>query len=262
MSLPATQNIVMPAMEFYFDAFDAQGLPTGERWFGDTSAFEVTIEPTIVEDYSGTGAVAELQLYTSVRTKRTATLTIKNMSAENLALFFGASVAAVSTTAGAVTGDPINGGQALVGGLWYQLGKAAHGNSGVRAIADLDILDGVTPLVEGTDYIEDLALGRIYVVEGGAADGTVCTADYSTTVAAWDRLSSTDLALARGILRGKSNNTAGAERDLVGNNVSLIPTGNLAFSSRDNVQSLQLQVAFLKPSGSSTPALVIDGRPV
>ena len=115
-----TDNIVIGAGEVYLDLHEA-GAPTGERYLGDAvgAALEITTEETTV--FSGSGPVARELARIARSVTRTVTLTLHDISMENLALF---TVGAVRHLA---TASPVSGEPAVFRpGRWYQLGGAAR----------------------------------------------------------------------------------------------------------------------------------------
>lgn len=260
MSLPATRNIVLGSGRVFFDKFDTNGDPTGERYVAETPGFAFTVNQESVEILSDDGPVAESLVNVTKQVTREFSLTTKNITDESLALFLIGEVASQSTTAGAVTGTAINGGNGVKQGHWYQLGVSANQPTGVRAITGVAIKEGVTTHVAGTDYVLDADLGRIYIVPGGGiADDDVITADYTKTAVAWSEVTSSDLGAATGALRYVADNTAGENRDIYIPNCVMAPTGEAAFKSRDAAQTLGFTVKVQKPDDGRA-SVYINGR--
>jgi hypothetical protein len=260
---PQTKNIVLGAGRCYFDAFDAAGLPAGERYLADTPEVALTIEQERVVEYGGDGPIAEKIIDEATSVDRSGRFTLCDMSAENLGMFLIGTVASLSTSAGAQAAQPVNGGSGVKQGFWYQLGVSASLPSGVRGIANLVIKDGVpNTYVKDADYREDLETGRIYIIPGGEiAEDTVLTADYDETDAAWDQVSTHDLGPAEGAFRYVANNTKGKNRDLYVPQCRLIPSGELAWRSRTTVMAAAFDLAIVTPDDGRA-AMYLNGRPV
>lgn len=253
MSLPTSRNIVLGSGRLFFDD------GTGELYIAETPGFELTVSPTSVEIKSDDGPVAETLLNVSTETTRNFKMSTKNIIAAALALFIGADVSAKTTSVASVTAKPINGGVAVVGGKWYQLGVDATNPTGVRAIGTVAIKTGVTTHAAGTDYILDAALGRIYIVPGGGCEGDIMTSDYATTAVSWEQISSNDLGSKRGALRYIADNTAGENRDIYVPVCVMEPDGTAAFKDRSNAQTLGFNVKVEKPTDGRA-SIYINGR--
>jgi len=260
---PKTKNIVLGAGHCYFDAFDAAGLLTGERYLADTPEVAITIEQERVTEYGGDGPIAEKIIDEATSVDRSGRFTLRDMSAENLGMFLIGAVASLSTSAGSKAAQPINGGQGVTQGRWYQMGVSASLVAGVRGIENLAIKDGVpTTYVKDTDYREDLENGRIYIIPGGGiADDTVLTADYDETDVSWEQVSTHDLGPAEGAFRYVAGNTKGKNRDLFIPQCRLIPSGELAWRSRDTIMAAAFDLAIVKPD-DGREAIYLNGRPV
>ena len=259
---PQTKNIVLGAGRCYFDQFDAAGLPAGERYLADTPEVALTIEQERVVEYGGDGPIAEKIVDEATSVDRSGRFTLRDMSAANLGMFLIGAVSSLSTSAGSKAAQPINGGQGVTQGLWYQMGVAAGLPAGVRGIESLVIKDGVpNTYVKDTDYYEDLEAGRIYIIpDGGIADDTVLTADYDETDVAWDQVSTHDLGPAEGAFRYVADNKKGANRDLYVPQCRLIPSGELAWRSRDTIMSASFDLAVVVPDDGRA-AMYLNGRP-
>ena len=183
------------------------------------------------------------------------------MNADNLDLFLIGDKSTLSTTSGPVTADPINGGNGVLQGHWYQLGVDASQPAGVRNISALAIKDSVpTTYTLDTDYKEDLVNGRIYIIPGGGiADDTVITADYTEATTSWEQVSSNNLGAKTGALRYVAANTAGENRDVFLPSVVMKPSGSLSFKSRDTVQQMDFEIGIKKPS-DAREAVYVNGR--
>ncbi len=256
-----SKNVVLPSGYLFFDPKDATGNLTGEIYLADTPGFTVSVNSESLEDYDSDGPINELNFDHPTNVKRGASVEVKNMSGETAEMFYVADASTITTSAGSVTGKPINGGIGVKQGRWYQLGVDATHPSGIRAIENVDILDGATPQTIATDYELDAELGRIYIVPGGGiADGTVLTSDYDTTAVSWEQIASNSLGAKEGALRFVAHNARGTNRDGFWPNVVMKPNGDAVWKSRDAVQKFAFSVSIQKPD-DGTPAQYINGRP-
>lgn len=254
MSLPTSRNIVLGSGRIFFDD------GTGELYLAETPGFELTVSPESIEIMSDDGPVAETLVNVSTKTTRNFKLSTKNIIAEALGMFLGADVASKTTAVASVTGKAINGGVAVEGGKWYQLGVDATHPAGIRAIGTVAIKTAPsTTHVENTDYILDAALGRIYIVPGGGADGDIITSDYATTAVSWEQISTNDDGPKRGALRYIADNTAGENRDVFIPVCVMEPDGTAQFKNRSEAQSLGFNVKVEKPT-DGRESIYINGR--
>ncbi len=242
MSLPTDRNIVLGSGRIFFDD------GTGELYIAETPGFELSVTPESLVINSDDGPVAEPLLNISTGVTRNFTLNTKNIIDAALAMFLGATVSEKATTVASVTAKAINGGVAVVGGRWYQLGVDSTHPAGIRAIGSVVIETGATTHTLTTDYILDADLGRIYIVPSGGCDGEILTSDYATTAVSWSQITSDDLGPKRGALRYIADNTAGANRDLFVPVCVMEPNGSVQFKSRSEAQTLGFNVKVEKPT--------------
>lgn len=242
MSLPTARNIVLGAGRIFFDD------GTGELYLAETPGFELTVTPESLEIESDDGPVAEPLLNISTKVTRNFTLQTKNIIDAALALFLGGDVSTKTTTVASITAKAVNGGVAVVGGRWYQLGVDSTHPSGIRGIGTVVIKTGGTTHTVLTDYILDADLGRIYIVPGGGAEGEILTSDYATTAVDWSQIATNDDGPKRGALRYIADNTAGENRDLFIPVCVMEPNGTVQFKSRSEAQSLGFNVKVEKPT--------------
>lgn len=259
---PATKNIVLGAGHVYFDEL-VGGVLSGERYLAETPGFALTVASESLEDFSSDGPIAEKHLDVATRVTRDAAMQLKDMSAENFAMFLIGDLATKVTAAGSVTGGAINAGNGVKQGRWYQLGVSADLPTGVRKVSAVAIKDAIpTAYTVDVDYEIDLDLARIYIVPGGGiANNTVLLADYTRSETSWEQISSNDLGAKRGALRYVAANTSGTNRDLYLPAVVMKPDGELAFKSRDTVQQMGFNVAVSSP-GDGRAAVYLNGRAV
>lgn len=260
---PVGTNVVLGSGHIYFDEFDTDGKLTGEVYIAETPGFEITVasESIIVE--SSDDQVAEIIADIQTKVTRTATLTVKSMSAKLISYFIGGDALRITGKAN-VTSDPINGGMGVTQERWYQIGQDTDRPSGERKIINLKIKTAAEPPVLAAiddDYTADLETGRIYIIKGSIKipDDTVITADFDKTDEHWDEITSTG-GIQRGALRFIANNTVGENRDVYLPNATIKPNGSLAFKSRDTVQEAVFDIGISIPDAGGS-AIYINGRP-
>ena len=285
-----TDNIVIGAGEVYLDLHEA-GAPTGERYLGDAvgAALEITTEETTV--FSGSGPVARELARIARSVSRTVTLTLHDISLENLALFTVGAVKHLAA-AGPVSGEPA----VFRPGRWYQLGgearpagvlrlatpasKAAAINAvtvastaqtpvmAAQAIAAKRFGDGASETGQTGQYIVDYARARIFWLpadhalhagKAGIQEGTALAIDYTPDDAARDQVQGA-LGQVIGAFRYIEDSAEGRGRNIYAPRCSIQPAGGLTLlDGRSSEQQIRLAVSMLEPGGGQ-PALYIDGQ--
>ena len=285
-----TDNIVIGAGEVYLDLHE-DGAPTGERYLGDAvgAALEITTEETTV--FSGSGPVARELARIARSVTRAVTLTLHDISLENLALFAVGAVRRLDAAA------PVSGEPAVMRpGRWYQLGGAARPAGVLRlatpaskaaainavtvstvaqapvtatqAIAAKRFGDGATETEQKGQYIVDYARARLfwlpaghplYVAKAGVVEGTALTIDYTPDDAARDQVQG-GLGQVTGAFRYIEDAAEGRGRNIYAPRCSIQPAGGLTLlDGRSSEQQIRLAVSMLEPGGGQ-PALYIDGQ--
>ncbi len=251
-------NIVLGAGRVYFELENSSGaLAGGERYLAETPGFSVTVTPEVLEDWSSDGRVAEKLLDITTQVNRGGTLTLKDVIADNVALFVAGAKATVSQASTPVVDEARTG----YVDRWTQLGASLSNPTGVRNVTGVAITGtGGTPTyVAGTDYELDAAMGRFRVIPGGGiTDATPLLVDYTPAAETRDRVTTDQLGPKTGALRFISDNTAGTNRDLYIPRVQLAPDGELAWKSRDTVMQMQFQLRISTRSGYAQ--IYVDGR--
>ena len=285
-----TDNIVIGAGEVYLDLHEA-GAPTGERYLGDAvgAALEITTEETTV--FSGSGPVARELARIARSVTRTVTLTLHDISMENLALFTVGAVRRLGAAA-PVSGEPAT----FRPGRWYQLGGAARPAGVLRldtpvskaaainavtvestaqtpvtaaqAIAAKRFGDGASETEQTGQYIVDYARARIFWLpadhalhepKAGIVDGTEVGIDYTPDDAARDQVQGA-LGQVTGAFRYIEDAAEGRGRNIYAPRCSIQPAGGLTLlDGRSSEQQIRLAVSMLEPGGGQ-PALYIDGQ--
>ena len=258
-----TNNTLIGSGEVYLDLLDAQDGTTGERYLGDAVSANLSVTTERAQVFSGTGPIAK-KLVDQVRSlSRTFTITLRDISADNLALFVGApEPATVADAAIEVENEPLT----VRKGRWYQLGVSDDKPTGVGAVsavaADTTVAKktGNTIYVAGTDYTLDAKRGRLYIEPGGAiADGAELKVTYTPVAASRRQVRTGELSEVRAAMRYIEDSAAGEGRNYYAVLCSVGASGELGLMSRDTEQQIQLTCEILEPE-DGRPALVIDGE--
>ena len=255
-------NVVIGAGEVFIDLYDADDNLTGERYAGDSASASLSVTTERATVFSGDGAVATQLVDVARSISRTLSLTLHDISVENLALFVAADAGGASDVATAVVDEEIK----VYRGRWYQLGVSADKPGGVAAVsatsADTTVTNagGTTIYTAGSDYTLDAERGRIYIEpDSNIAQGDTIKIDYTPVAGSRGTVLARELKQVRAALRYLETPMAGKGRNIYARLCSVGPSGEMALKSRDTEQQIQLVCEVLEPS-DGWPALTIDGE--
>lgn len=262
MPKPAAQNIVLGSGYVHFAPYDNAGDPQGRRYLGVTPGFTVTGNTERVEYWDPDAPIQERLEDVVTRVVRSASVTVDNVSEDNLALFLMGDAQEISQAGGPVTDER----HTVEQGKWYQLGSGPNDFVGSRDVSSVAVNTdpGGTPveMTAGTDYEVNLELALIYIIPGGgiaASSAEEIGVDYSEGAVTWDQVVTSNLGPKDGLLYFRADNTRGANRDLLIPKCTLTPNGDLAWKSRDTFMSMQFDVRISKRDGSEQ--VYVNGRP-
>lgn len=259
-----TKNYVLGRGKLFFDPF-ASGTktPTGERYLGNTTEFNLTIESDTLDHYSSDAGVRTKDDSVILELKRTGSLTTDNISEENVGLFVLGDISDYAQDGTPVTGEAIGEAGIPLPDRYYQLGQTSVNPQGVRDVSavtvTIDPNGTATTAVLDTDYTLDAELGRIYIIDGGAIDGqTEVSVDYTPATNTRKRVTTNTAAEVEGALRFVSYNAKGKQKDVYMPYVTLTPNGDFALKG-DDWQNMGFSVEVGELAGQA--AIYIDGRP-
>ncbi len=237
-------NIVLGAGYVYFDIFDDNGNPTGERYLGQTPTLSISASSEVLEHFTSDGPIAQVDASVATQVTRTGSLTIDDISPENLRLFIVGEIDEINESA--VSSPITQVFPTATRGLYYQLGDTD--GPGDFNIDDIDSIesDG-TALVEGTDYEIDKGSGRIYLKPESIAvtDGEELEVEYTLLARERRVIKTSDQVRLRGALRFTSDNSHGENINIYIPDCGISPDGELNFKSRTDWQQMafSLQVS-------------------
>lgn len=161
--------------ECYFDPFDANGAKTGAIFLGDCSLLDYQVEDETVKAYESVSAERKLISEATIRRSGTGHLTLKEFHLDNLELAFMGDQSAHAQGTGSGVNEVIS---AVKKNRWYQVGGATP-RQNISAVTVTGPA-GTPVYVLGTDYLVDLELGRVKVLEAGAiAEAANIEVDYT-----------------------------------------------------------------------------------
>jgi len=262
MAKSDSKNYVLGRGKLYFDPY-APGTKniTGERYLGNTTEFNMTIESESLDHFDSDQGVRTKDDSVILELTRTASLTTDNISEENAAMFVLGDVSEITQSGDPVVGESL--GMAMPD-RYYQLGADDTNPQGVRNLSavtvNIDPNGTSSEAVLDTDYELDAELGRIYIIDGGAIDGnTEIAVDYTPEANTRRRVTTSAAASVEGALRFVAFNAKGKQKDVYIPYVTLQPTGDWALKG-DDWQNMAFSAEIGELPGKA--ALYIDGRPV
>lgn len=255
---------LIPAGKLFFAPHPA----TAEHYLGETPGAELSVDIKSVEVHGSDLPVAELIDEIPFGVARELSFKCINPSDNVIGWFFGADAATLTQTAGSVTNEAFDDVET---GVYYPLGVSATNPTGVRDIDTVVVTDDTSPTPvtfdEDDDYTVDLALGRLYIVPGGAITaGKNLRVDYATNAVTRTQHAATPDLAARlcGALRLVANNTSGPNRDLYAPKCVLRADGSVTVKRAQQDGKLTefgFKVRFQQTS-EDLAAVYIDGRAV
>lgn len=250
-------NFVMPAGKVYFNPLLPNGNYDGERYLGDTPGFSISVETERVQFFSSDSKTREKLRDIVVEINRSAEITCRDITAENMAIFLAGDVASLAQTSGTVTDEAIG---EVKQGRFYQIGESTAFPAGARLVSAVTVKVGADVKDLDDDYTVDLDLGRIYIVEDGDIDnGDSVLVTYTKAAASIQEIKSGDTASRKGKLRYVANNREGTNKDLLLPSVDLGPSGALELKG-DDWQEVGFTCEVLKPLVGA--AIYINSRAV
>lgn len=256
-----SENYTLGRGELYFDKFVPGTFnKTGERYLGNSPELNLTTESETLDHYNSDRGIRVKDKSILLEKSDSGTFILDEISTENVALWFlgDVSVVAQSAATSVVQNIPAN---RIKPGTYIQLGESLANPTGHRNVT----LTSVTSDPVGTtyslnvDYTIDAELGRLYIVPGGAIDGTTpLIVTYATAASTREQIVVGDGTTIEGALRFISYNPTGPRRDYYWPYVQLRADGDLALKG-DEWQQLSFAFDILKLDGYASQ--YIDGRP-
>lgn len=231
-------------------------VPRGERYMGNSPEIAYSSSSETLDHYSSDGGVRVKDGSVILQQDYTGSFSLDDINMANLALFFLGDARTLTAAAATVTGEVHTD---VEQGFSYQLGTSATNPSGVRDVSDVTVTkSGGGALVAGVDYVVDLVLARITILEGGSLiAGDDLTVGYKTVASTRDQVISKGKTI-EGSLRYIANNPAGANIDYFMPYVKISPNGDFTLKG-DDWQTVPFTIEILKKG--DLEAIYMDGRP-
>ena len=253
----ADNNYTLGRGEVHFGQFKpTTQIPRGERYLGNTPELGFTAEQENLDHYSSDRGVRIKDESVLLQLDYAGSFITDNVSPDNVAAFFLGD--ALTTTVASATGVAFTLSD-IEQGMSYQLGTTDATPSGARKIAVFAI---TTPAacVAGVDYVVDLELGRVTILEGSTklTEGLVSVVGtYNVEASTRNRVISKANTI-EGTLRYIAKNPAGDNIDYFMPWVKLTPNGDFQLKG-DEWQQLPFTLEILKKG--SLESIYMDGRP-
>lgn len=267
-------NLVLGRGRLFFDRHDSKGLPTGERYLGNTPELNVTQDVTNLDHYSSDFGLKEMDEQMLLQNTRSGSFITDNISIENSAMFFGGREGTVVQTQQTDVKEALNMGGAVVRGRTFQLGTTVDDPQGMGNIdaanfdlyyasanasivigdGDLSSVSGLT-LLPPANYELDAVTGRVYI-EPDAPNliaPSKVYAQYNRKAGSVDMFVTQDESVT-GSLRFISDNPKGLQMNYFWPKVNLTPNGDYALKG-DDWQQLSFNFGVLRKD-CNTPSQI------
>lgn len=255
----ANKQYTLGRGKLFFDPFlSGTKTKTGERYFGNTPSLSLTVESESLDHFDSDSGVRVKDDSVLLQLNRTGAFVTDNIDPENVALFLLGSSSLVAQTA--LTAQTYNIDN-VIKGRFYQIGSTDANPPGQRALANFVLKKGVTTLVAGTDYVVDVELGRVEILETSvtvvANDDLVAT--YDVQAKTRSRIVTAASSTIDGALRFIATNPKGTLLDYYMPYVRLSPNGEYALKGEE-WQQIGFNLDIQKIS-DSVESIYVDGRP-
>lgn len=256
-----SENYTLGRGELHFDKFVAGTFnKTGERYLGNTPELNRTTESENLDHFNSDRGIRVKDKSIVLEKNDSGTFIADEISDENIALWFlgTQNVVAQAATASIVQSIPAN---RVKPGTYIQLGESQANPTGHRNVTVATVTsDPVGTTFDNLDdYTVDPELGRLYIVPGGAIDGTApLIVTYATAASTRTQIVVGEGTTIEGALRFISYNPTGPRRDYYWPYVQLRADGDFAMKG-DEWQQLSFAFDILKRDGYASE--YIDGRP-
>lgn len=263
MPFPNNKNYTLPSGQVFFGPFvpgTRAVLDDADIYLGNTPELTLSADSDTLDHYDADAATRYKDDSVVLEATRTGTLTCDHISPFILGLMFGGSNVITSQSAAVDVEQTIT---AAKKGKRYQVGRTLANPAGNRGLTSLTAEAGVTPLVQNTDYIVDLATGGIEFLPGSVAvddDGTTeVTLTYSSAASEFHTVVSGENVQIEGRLTYIAKQNKGVKFDYVMPYVTLRPEGDFALKGNDEWQVASFALEVLKLD-DQTAQVYINGR--
>jgi hypothetical protein len=224
-------NVLLGRGKIFFNRNDDSGDPTGLRFMGNCTLFEITTSDENKDIFSSAEASAPLLKRVNIR--RTVELSIEfdEYTKENMAL----ALMGDEDTQSSPSSTPVSGESHVVNtGRAYQLGTDTEPARDVTSVT-------ISGLTEDVDYKVIADAGLIYIMtsaEGGSVtDGDTISVDYTPSGSTYQTVKGGTAAKIEGALRFLGDPATGQKWDVQVWDVQITPDSALGLISDDFASS-------------------------
>lgn len=232
----ATNDLILGAGKVYADIYDADGNLTGEFALGNCDGFTLTVSSETVDvinyQTKERGKLARIKTTTDV----SGTISCNFHNLDNYTLVFAGEAASLAQTSGTIVDEQITASSRK--GRYFSTTKRKISSVVVKHKTGTG--GTLTTATVGTDYTVDADTGRIFITATSSIpNGDIVQASYS--------YASLDADILRGAIKGAqearirfiSDNTYGANQEIIIHKASVQADGDTAFIG-DDVASFSL----------------------
>lgn len=257
-------NYTLGGGKLFFNRFKPKTKePTDYRYFGCSQAISLNFETEQLDHHSTENGMRVKDESVTIAVNGTSTLTIDDLSPENLAFFFlGEAGTRVVAAATALTFDlEVNPDR------YYKIGQSDTNVTGLRNLENVTVVQGgggATPIVADGNYEINEELGTLHILDN-PVDVYLQSPNAKIKVTCDVKDHVVDTVISKGTpvegsLMFEANNPVGKNLDFYLPYVKISPNGDLNLKAEE-WQQLQFNVEILKRD-DKTELAYIDGRPV
>lgn len=272
------ENTLLGAGECYIALFGADGTYEAERYLGDSPGASMSVETGEIDVDSSDGPAGKSLLRAVTYRKYTFSLTLGDISPENLQLFTGGTLEDQNRVVAAVTDET----HKVQADRWVQLGQSSSMPDGNRLgdTATVTIYSGDTKAVAiagsggaaptvvysgkptAAEILVERKTGRLYIPRGSNFDDKWVSVDYTPATPAAKRVKVRETKALNGAFRYVEHDDpqgVAKPRNYYARLCSIKGDGQNDLKSRERPQRLALMVGVMDPGGDY-PLLSIDGE--
>lgn len=253
-------NYVVGRGKTYFDKFlPGTKTSTGERYFGNTPELSLNQSEETLDHWDSDSKLKVKDAQVSISNESSGTIVCDNVSAENLALWFGdddgAGVVGISSATGLTQVV-----ESATLGTYVQLGVSDAVPQGHGFLDNVVVKKGATTVAPAGNYEVDLEMGRLYLFPAAVAiaNGDELEVTFDAEAQSLDVVISKGSSIF-GAVRFIADNAVGVNRDHFMPYVKLTSDGDYSLKG-DDWQSMSFSLEILKKS-TDTGRIYITTRP-
>ena len=242
----AANNYVLGKGRIYFDRFlPNTKTPTGNfRYLGNTPGFTISQDSETLDHFSSEGGIRVKDDSVTLEQNMSGTLSCDNISADNMALWFGGTAQPETQASGSSLTYAIPTARK---GYTYFIGATAADPMGDMNLSSLTVTQGGSPVAASGNYEVDLKTGKLDILDNAVniTEGSALTVTYGLAAGTRTIVIENGESIY-GSLRFMADNPKGINRHAILPYVGLTSNGDFAFKGEEwmqmqfNLEVLQL----------------------